>query len=275
MPENIVSGNAEVAAPQDTQDTTDTQEAATGDVSQESDSQVVAEKKQSKETDAAYADARRKEEIEKLRTELKSRDKWVAENFGKSHGIYTWEQYQSAIEATKAQQVSAEQQKALEALKEQGVDVDTILKVVEHHPKLRVLEAENLALKKRVEEQSLQSQFNELRAKFPEIKQPDDIDSQVWTVYSAAQDELTLAQAYYAVHGDELLTRAEQGGKSKAIRDIGSKNHLTTEKSEGGGFEEAITIPEEKMAVYRSCGIDEKRAREIEKRAAKQKAKGG
>ncbi len=274
MPEENVSGNAEVAAPQDTTETT-TQETA-GDVStEESGAQVVAEK-QSKEKDAAFADARRKEEIERLRSELKARDKWVAENFGNTHGIYTWEQYQGAIEAAKAQQVNAEQQKALEALKADGVDVDTILKVVEHHPKLRALEAENLTLKKRVEEQSLTAQFNELRSKFPEIKKPDDIDPQVWHVYGAAQDKLTLAQAYYAVHGDELLTRAEQGGKSKAIRDIGSKNHLTTEKSEGGAFEEPVTISEEKMAVYRACGIDEKRAREIERRALKQqKAKGG
>jgi hypothetical protein len=270
MPEEIISGNAEVADPQDT---TDTGAEATGDVSGDESATVEQKPKQSADTNATFADARRKEEIDKLRTELKSRDKWVAENFGKTHGIFTWEQYQSAIEATKAQQATAEQQKVLNDLREQGVEVDTILKVVEHHPVLRALQTENALLKSRVEQQSLQSQFNELKAKFPEMKSPDDIDPQTWSVYTAAQDKLTLAQAYYAVHGDELLSKAEQGGEKKAIRKIGSKDHLTTEKSSGGGFEEPVAISDEKLAVYLSCGIDEKRAREIERKKAK--AKGG
>jgi hypothetical protein len=274
MPEEMISGNAEVADPQDATETTPE---AAGDVSTgEPEAQPVAEK-QSKEKDATYADARRKEEIESLRSELKSRDKWVAEEFGPSHGIYTWAQYQGAIEASKNQQASAEQQKVLEGLKEQGVDVDTILKVVEHHPALRALQAENSMLKNRVEQQSLTTQFNELKAKFPDMKKPEDIDQETWTVYGAAQDKLTLAQAYYAVHGDELLSKAEQGGERKAIQKIGSKDHLTTEKSSGGGFEEPIPISDEKLDIYQKVlGYDAKQARKVEQKYMKmQKAKGG
>jgi hypothetical protein len=69
-------------------------------------------KKQSPEADRAFAEMRRKAEAaeRKAEQERRERDNWVANNFGESHGIRTWEQYQEAITREKQQKMEQERQ---------------------------------------------------------------------------------------------------------------------------------------------------------------------
>lgn len=258
---------------------------------QEDDEQQERTSKQDPEVDAGFARLRR--EKEQLEQQLKQRDSWVAENFGKSHGITTWDQYQQAIEATRQRQ--AEQQKqqyqenlarTVQQMREEGYSEPVIQSYVENAQlKKEVQELKNkmLTTEQTFQQQQQQQQeqqamskvntdFEKLKGKYPEFQSIEDlgkIDQDKWkivqAVYNATGD---LVQAYESAHPDMVSKKATQ----KALKDVNSKSHLMSEKSTAGDLGQVVDLSAEQLRVWRAMGYSEKEAR---KRAAKYMKKGG
>ncbi|MGE5403784.1 MAG: hypothetical protein ACM3PP_02485 [Candidatus Saccharibacteria bacterium] len=87
-------------------------EPGTGDPGQDNDPETdpvpePVKKEQSPEANAAFAEQRR--QIEQFKKEQAERDQWVEQNFGQSHNLHTWQEYQQAVEKTN--QMQAEQRR--------------------------------------------------------------------------------------------------------------------------------------------------------------------
>jgi hypothetical protein len=75
-----------------------------------------------------------------------------------------------------------------------------------------------------------------------------------------AMDEETIAQmkrgiplevAWIYVNKKQILEHAKTTTKAKTLRDVGSKNHLDTEKGGGGEFEAQINLSDDDIKTWR------------------------
>lgn len=102
----------EVVTPQET---TEVAEQPTESVETEVAPVAEEEPKQTKEENAKFAEIRRKYEAEKAEAAQKARDKFIEEQFGKTHNIHTEAEYNKAIAEQK-------QNELLKSLKDGDVD---------------------------------------------------------------------------------------------------------------------------------------------------------
>lgn len=282
----------------------DTVQDNTGDVSggtDDADAGVVDQQisKQDPKTDAAFAKMRR--EAEQYKRELEARDRWIAEQFGKSHGIYTWAQYQAALQHTLQQQEQVQQQQMVQyhrqkeqELRDMGLDPDQIREFFRTDPTFLQMQQENLALKNQLQQQQqLQSSqamvngimkdYKQLKAKYgdllPQVDEsiPEQAVSQLLEqideqTYQYMKQGMTLKAAFLLANEDKILETAQTRAKQKTLRNVNSKSHLGTEKSNAAGdIGKQVELTPEQLRVWRMMGYSEKEAR---KRAAKY-VKGG
>jgi hypothetical protein len=217
--------------------------------------------KQGKETDAAFAKLRR--EADEAKRALAEKDKEIADMFGASHGIYTWDAYKQALKATHAQEQTQRQQAQIQQaqreytnkfkqLEAQGYDpvfLQTLDQAFSQHPRLQHLEQMNTKLQQaldgmiRTTAQERQQQkalgdvdnyFKELKEEYPEFKDLDsfaaEVGPEVWNkICAQARKGYTLLDAYESVNRAELKKRTTAAVKQKTLNNIGSKAHLKTE----------------------------------------------
>ncbi len=225
--------------------------------------------KQDAETNAKFAKLRR--ETDEMRNQLKSRDSWVETNFG-SQGIHTFEQYQAAIETQKDTQAAETRKKRAEELRGLGIEPELIDSLIESHPQVQMLQRENAQLRRNREDEALVKQFAELAGEFPDIKDPKDIDADTWRKLNAAKGQLTLLEAYTAVHVKDVLANARGAGEQDAVARLAGKDHLKSEKSVGkAGDEIEVHLTDKQLETWATFGYDEKTARARERKRIKER----
>ena len=253
-------------------------------------------REQSPEANAAFAEMRRKaEEAERV---LRERDAWVEQNFGQSHGLRNWEQYQAAIEQTHRQQQVARQQElqqrpqmvyqqSYQQLIEQGYDQQVAHRMATAEAnnlanvlKMQALE-ERLATQERQEQQKTEQQQQEavvnqiltdhkyLREKYADLV-PDIENLDAQTVALMYQG-IPLKAAWLAANEDAVIDFAKGKGAQKATREINSKAHLDSEKGGGSGIGKQVHVSAEKLQVWRALGYSDKEAKQKEARYQRQK----
>jgi hypothetical protein len=142
----------------------------------------VVKPQQSAEDNAKFASVRRE-------AEKKARDSVIAEMYGKSHGINTYEQYQQAV---------AEQEKQKQ--------IDELGDIPEEVAR-EIVEAREL--KKQIEEQSKKDkEIAEFVQEFPGVT---TVPQEVWDIVNQKGKDLTSAYAIYlSKNMDKLKTETEQ-----------------------------------------------------------------
>lgn len=207
---------------------------------------------QTPEANAAFA---------KMRRELEARDKWVAENFGASHGIYTFEQYTQAVEATMQRQQQQQYQQQRQELADQGYDLDAINKIMSMHPEFQAVKQQNAMLQQQLQkqqfEQRLVSEFEALKSEYPDlVKDPGDVTPEVWQRFEKGY---SLVDAYTVVNKSKILQQTKAAAKQKALNNINGKSHLRTE---GDGANNAVDVqlPAETLQMYMDMGMNKKQA---------------
>lgn len=157
--------------------------------------------------------------------EKRARDALIAEMFGESHGIRTYEEYQRAIQA---QREAEERQRYEQA----GLDPDLINQLLEKHPAVQFA---NQLQQRQMEEQRFQAEVNELFTEVPGIK-PEDIQPEVWKLRQ--ERGLTLLDAYLRVNFKTIAQQKEQ----EAIQKITQNAQSSTGPLSGGDVQHNTSI---------------------------------
>ncbi|MCK9601828.1 MAG: hypothetical protein M0R06_22480 [Sphaerochaeta sp.] len=238
-------------------DQTEQPETEAGDESAETSPVVEEKPKQKADTDAAFAKLRReKEATERELQAYRQRERQEQERKAK-------EDQQKFETQLKADGWTEEAIKAVREIVRQDPEFQTMRQRLEHY---EMQERSGIVLQ----------HFNELRQKFPQIQTPDDVDQETWDAYNAASGKIPLSRVYAAVHYEELVNQQRSAGQKDAARKIGSKDHLSTEKSGAGSFSEQDTqIPKDRAAIWRGFfpGIKVSEMRQRERKY--QSPKGG
>lgn len=182
---------------------------------------------QDPQTNAAFAEIRRQKES--LEGKLKAADAWVAENFGETYGIKTWDEYQEALKKDRERQsyqTASTDPEKLQELINKNVDDK-----INQHPAVK--QANEL-----IGKQHLQEELDSLNKEYPElkIKNIDDLNKipNVDKIYDRHINKgLSLLEAY------EIVNRPHKVDVAK-IKDEGIKEYFEKLKGskrpvEGGG----------------------------------------
>lgn len=229
--------------------------------------------KQTPEEDAAFARMRReaeqaKREAAEHRRQLAERDAWVAQKFGPTHGITTWQQYMAAVENTHRQSQAQYMQARESELAARGYDVNEIREIMRLDPEFQNLRQQNQMLqqtltmqqhKQRVAdiEKQFKSDLATLRKEYGDIV-PKSVEELDESTVGRIQKGYSLADAWVAANKDLITSKVSAKAKADTARNIGGKAHLATEKSGAGDMADMVEISPEKLRVYRSMFPNEK-----------------
>lgn len=186
---------------------------------------VVADPKpvQTKDTNTAFAEIRRQKEA--LETKVKAMDTWVSQNYGDTHNIHTWDDYQTLLQ----------QQKEQEMYEQAANDPDKIKEIINQsisdHPAVK--EAQGVIF-----EQKMQKQIAEFKSEYPDVQINgiDDLNNlpNAAQIYDLNVNKgLSLLQAYRAINGTNKVDvqKLKQDGIKEYIESLKKNN----KPIEGGG----------------------------------------
>jgi len=263
----------------------------------ESEDVPGAVKGQSAEANKAFAEMRKKAEAaekaaQRAKQEVQAqRDAEYARRFGKSHGIFTEQQYWAALE--REQQQKEEQAKL--AAKQLPARVYQELIANGYDPKvaqgLAEVEAQKIQMKQLMQDLKVQkdqetqkefearkrqiadgvvSDHGKLVKEFGEGVVPS-LDMLDAATVQKMQRGYSLYDAWTTSNLDTVREHAKKAGSAKALKNVNSKNHLKSEKDGGGDFGTEVTLTADQLRVWKAMGYNEKEAR---KRAAKYAKRG-
>lgn len=255
---------------QDT-DTTDTMTDTTdeGAADQTSADQNNTKVKQTPDQDHAFAQMRReaeqaKREAQEARQALQQRDQWVAQKFGQSHGITTWDQYQQAL--------AFEEQQAKEAaMREQGIDPNLVKQMLQQDPEFQNLKQIAMNAQQQLAQQQgqaqLDSQLKELSSEHPDIKEVNDLFKlpNYADLESKVRSGYSLLDAYEAVNRAEIKRKATEAAKQKTLNNLSGKSHLKTE-GDGSGDPSDSHIDADTLQMYLDQGMSKADAQKYHKK---------
>lgn len=215
---------------------------------------VAEPQKQDSETNKEYQGMRH--ELKALKEKTQSMDKWVADSYGESHGLKTWEDYQGAL-AQQAQE--AERQDMLD----KGVDPDIIEKVVNeklsNHPAI-------VAAEKAKADQNLIDNYKELAEEYSDlVKNANDVAPEVWQKWNNGESGMSLTEAYTVVNRKAIMQQTQASTKQKTLNNLNSKSHLSTE-GDGAGEVTDVSIPAETLQMYLDQGYSKAEATKFHKK---------
>ncbi|OPX93990.1 MAG: hypothetical protein A4E53_00153 [Pelotomaculum sp. PtaB.Bin104] len=241
-----------------------------GETDIQQDDSVVAGQKEQKpiqtpEQDKAFADLRRRAEAAERK--IQQYNQIVQQNFGQTHGLNDMDSYFNAVNQTLQQQQVSQQQQVEKyrsekeaQLESQGYNVREIREIFRTDPVFIRMNQENQALKRQLatdQQQRQQERLTQqimadhvkLRDKYGDLV-PDLQDLDDNTVALIKQG-IPLRAAWLQANEDAILEHAKTTTKAKTIRDIGSKNHLDTEKGGAGEFEAQIDLSNDELRTWR------------------------
>jgi hypothetical protein len=261
-------------------------------------------KEQSPEANAAFAELRRK--AEQAERELQARDQWVEDNFGATHNLHSWQQYQQAIEASNQQQAAQRQQEiqdrprqvaqaTYQQLIQQGYD-DAVAREIANAKgaaeaaNLRFeslqnelngfknqTQQEKLTAQQQAEQQAAQARAKEIVDSWETDRQklageygdlvPKDLKSLDPAIVEKLQKGYSFADAWIASNHKNILEQKEKAAAQKTLNNLDSKKHLKTE-GDGGADSNASSFPlsGDTLAMYMDSGMTEKQARAFHKK---------
>jgi len=236
--------------------------------------EAATQTRQTPEQNAAFAEMRRKAEAaERRAADLETqrrRDQDIARKYGREYGVYSdadvAAQYGKSHRINTVEEFEAALQK--EEYKAKGVDPDLINELVANHPDIKAAKAQQ-------GQAVINDEIRELAEEYPDLKVKTLADMQALPNFEAikakAYKGMTLLEAYEAVNRAEIRQRAKEEGAQGAIRNIGSKAHLGTEKSGNQQQGKEVEISPEKMRAYKGMGYSEAEARKREAKYLKKK----
>jgi membrane protein involved in colicin uptake len=219
-----------------------------------SEAEPATQPKQTAEQDRFFADNRRKlEAAEKRATDAEAQrqtdhenakkyaqygvfnDADVAEKYGKSNGINTIAELETALrneEYTKA-----------------GIDPEMINKLINEHPAIKEAREAKEANQKSQQDRFLVDSFSELTKEFPSMAKAEDVPADVWRKWNNGSSGITLADAYALVNRKEITAKQADATKQATLNSIQGKGHL---QGNGKGVEgDTVRIDDETMALYK------------------------
>lgn len=239
--------------------------------------------KQTPEQDAAFAKMRR--ENEELTRKTRELDNWVAQNFGASHGIRTWDQYQNAVAQSRQQEEAQrghlqqqQQQQQLSQIyqnvKQRWIDQGYNEVIADSQAKNEVRIAQQQMQLQELQN-NMQRQQSNLMQQNKQQQMVQKIESDhaalvgkygdmVPTMEQLAQDPnfvallksgYSLKAAWLELNADSLLKNAGAAAKQKALNDSKSKAHLKPENSSGGSPDTTV-VPPDIMRNYKAMMPD-------------------
>ena len=253
-------------------------EGTQGSEGTQSGTEAATQTKQSPEQNAAFAELRRKSEAAERRANdlevQRRRDQEVARKYGKDYNVYSDADVEAQWGKSHGIKTVAEFEAALqkeaqnEEYKAKGIDPDAMNKLIDNHPAVQAAKAQQ-------GQALIGSEIKELSEEYPDLKVKTLADMQKLPNFEAIKEKafkgMTLLEAYEAVNRAEIRQRAKEEGAQGAIRNIGSKAHLGTEKSGNQQQGKEVEISPEKMRIYKQAGYSEARARQIEAKYLKKK----
>jgi hypothetical protein len=218
--------------------------------------------KQTPEQNAAFAQMRRDADQAKREAEQAKRDVSIAKKYGQEYGVFSEEDI-AAKWGAQGIKTLADMEAALqkEEYKAKGIDPDLINELVANHPDIKAAKAQQ-------GQAVINAELSELASEYPDLKINTLADMQALPNFEAikakAYKGMTLLEAYEAVNRAEIRQRAKEEGAQGAIRNIGSKAHLGTEKSGNTQPGKEVEVSAEKMRVWKAMGYTEAQARQKE-----------
>lgn len=213
------------------------------------------QQKQTPEQNAAFADLRRKSEAaERRAAELETkyqRDIDIAKKYGSQYGIYSDVDVASKYEKSHGIKTVAEFEAALQRqeYESKGIDPDVIKKIVDDHPDIKKAREANEAAEKSRQDRYLVDSFNELKTEYPDIKDVEDVPSEVWKKWQGGTTGLSLMDSFYLVNRKEIMAKQTDAAKQATLNNIQSKNHV---RGNGAGSEiDTTTIPDDVLSMYK------------------------
>lgn len=207
------ANNVEVAEPQQTeQEPQDTSE----------NPSEVAEPKpvQDAETNAQYAEMRRKQELDEYRSKAES----YQQNLDRVARLTGYESHDAMLKALDQFEKEQERQDLIQRGLDPDALEDVVNKRIESHPDIQYARE----MKQQQEEQQrFQEEANELFSEFPDLK-PEQIPAEVWQLKE--QRGLSLLDSYLRVNYKNLGQQKEQ----EAIQKL-QQNAVSSPGSLGGG----------------------------------------
>jgi hypothetical protein len=240
---------------------------------------------QTPEQDKAFAELRRRTEAAERK--LQQYNQTVQQHFGQTHGLNDLDSYFNAVGNSLQQQQQARQQQVDQyrtgreaELEKAGYDLKAIREIMRTDPAFVQMNQENQALKRQVASdqqqrqqaaraQGIMSDHKKLKDRYGDLVPA--LDAMDEGTISLMRQGIPLRAAWLQANEDAILEHAKTTTKAKTLRDVGSKNHLDTEKGGGGEFEAQIDISDEKLKVYKSLFPGKKMA-DYKKMESKYKA---
>lgn len=185
--EQTSENNVEVAEPQ-----TQVQQEPSANNSEVANPNPV----QDAETNAYYADMRRKQELDQYRTQAETAQQQL-DRAARLAGYQSHEELVSALDEMEQQQQRQEYEQA-------GINPDVLNKFLEQHPAIQY--AKQMEAQQR-EQERFQNEANEFFSEFPNVK-AEDIQPEVFQLQQ--QKGLSLLDAYLRVNFKSIGQQAEQ-----------------------------------------------------------------
>ncbi|MVP00354.1 hypothetical protein [Paenibacillus lutrae] len=193
------------------------------------------------EKDRAYAELRRaKEDAEQ---KLKERDSWVAQQFGETHGLHNWDDYQRALAEEKRRQEYSEQ----------GLDYDVVKKAVKEE-----LDSHPEVVKSREANQraAVEAQIAEFNMAYPEYKLSFSEPQALFKLPNAEQIAekirrgYTIVDAFETTNREAIIEKRTRAAQQAARNNINSKQHIKSSGGSGGDID-ALSVPDDVLEIYR------------------------
>ena len=212
--------------------------------------------KQDSETNKAFQEMRQKlEAAEKLRADVEAKakkaDELIAQQWGKSHGIYTVEQYEQRLQQEREQEENERYEAA-------GLKPDEIEKLRKYDELQRETEVQSQA---RQREAHLNA-WSDLYKAYPDLQETAKVfnegkEPEWYTPEMKAEIArgASPTAAYRNAHFETILQNAVKGtrevAKQEALNSLNSKDHMKPSGSEGGNVDH-VEIDDETMRMYRA-----------------------
>jgi hypothetical protein len=201
------ANNVDVAAPQ-----TETQSQEISVTTEVANPNPV----QDADTNARYADMRRKQELDQYRTQAETYQQQL-DRTAKLAGYQSHDELIAALD-------EMEQQQQRQAYEDAGINPDLLNQAIEQHPSVQY--ARQLQ-EKQQQEQQFQQEANELFQEFPDLN-PEQIPVEVWQLKESRG--LSLLDSYLRVNYKNLAQQQEQAAIQKL-----QNNAASSPGSLGGG----------------------------------------
>ena len=215
----VNAGAEEVVTPQETEQVETTTEPVNAGKEEVTTLTVETKPVQDSETNAKFAEVRRKAESE-------ARDKVISEMYGEEYGIHTYADYQKAL-------AEQQRQEELERLTTNNIPEDVANEIIESRQFRQQYEAEQ---KTKAEQLQLQKNYEEFIVEFPDVK-ADSIPSTVWEDVAKGK---SLVDAYAKYENKQLKDKLKvftQNETNKSKAPIGGvSTHGSQEVAEEDDF---------------------------------------